>query len=93
MPINYQIISESSKQDFNTCEIMSAQFSSVQLLSRVQLFATPRTVARQASLSITKFRSLFKLMSIESMIPSNHLILSLPSLPAFSLSQHQGLFK
>ena len=59
---------------------MSAQFSSVQLLSRVQLFATPRTVARQASLSITKSRSLFKLMSIESVMPSNHLILCCPLL-------------
>ena len=59
---------------------MSAQFSSVQLLSRVQLFATPRTVARQASLSITKFRSLFKLISIESVMPSNHLILCCPLL-------------
>ena len=59
---------------------MSAQFSSVQLLSRVQLFVTPRTVEHQASLSITKFRSLFKLMSIESVMPSNHLILCCPLL-------------
>ena len=44
------------------------QFSSVQLLSRVQLFATPWTAARQASLSITNSRSLFKLMSIESVL-------------------------
>ena len=80
MPINYQIISESSKQDFNTCEIMSAQFSSVQLLSRVQLFVTPRTVEHQASLSITNSWSLFKLMSIESVMPSNHLILCCPLL-------------
>ena len=49
-------------------------FSSVQLLSHVRLFATPGTVARQASLSITNSRSLFKLMSIESVMPSNHLI-------------------
>ena len=53
---------------------------SVQLLSRVQLFATPWTAARQASLSITKSRSLFKLMSIESVMPSNHLILCCPLL-------------
>ena len=52
-----------------------AQFSSVQSLSRVQLFVTPWTAAHQASLSITKSRSLLKLMSIESVMPSNHLIL------------------
>ena len=49
--------------------------SSVQSLSHVQLFVTPWTVARQASLSITNSRSLPKLMSIESAIPSNHLVL------------------
>ena len=49
--------------------------SSIQLLSRVQLFATPWTAARQASLSITNCQSLPKLMSIESVMPSNHLIL------------------
>ena len=52
--------------------------SSVQLLSHVQLFATPWTTAFQASLSITNFRSLLKLMSIKSVIPSNHLILCRP---------------
>ena len=51
------------------------QFSSVQLLSCIQLFATPWTVACQTSLSITNSQSLLKLMSIESVIPSNHLIL------------------
>ena len=50
-------------------------FSSVQSLIRVWLFATPRTATRQASLSITNSRSYFKLMSIESVMPSNHLIL------------------
>ena len=54
------------------------QFSSVQSLSHVQLFATPWTAALQASLSITNFRSLLKLMSIESVMPSNHLILFHP---------------
>ena len=49
--------------------------SSVQLLSQAQLFATPRTAARQASLSITNSWSLPKLMSVESVMPSNHLIL------------------
>ena len=58
--------------------------SSVQSLSRVRLFATPWTVACQASLFITNFRSLLKLMSIESVMPSNHLILchSFPLLPS-----------
>ena len=51
------------------------QFSSVHLLSHVQLFATPWIAARQASLSITNSRSLPKLMSIESVMPTNHLIL------------------
>ena len=51
------------------------QFSSVQSLSRVRLSATPWTAARQASLSITNSQSLLKLMSIESVMPSNHLIL------------------
>ena len=54
--------------------------SSVQLLSRVRLFATPWTAARQASLSITNSWSLLKLMSIESVMPSNHLILCCPLL-------------
>ena len=54
------------------------QFSSVQLLSCVWPFATPWTVAYQASLSITNSWSLLKLMSIESVMPSNHLILCHP---------------
>ena len=54
--------------------------SSVQLLRHVQLFATPWTAASQASLSITNCQSLFKLMSIESVMPSNHLILCHPLL-------------
>ena len=55
-------------------------FSSVQLLNCVQLFVTPWIVAHQASLSITNTWSLLKLMSIESVMPSNHLILSRPLL-------------
>ena len=55
-------------------------FSSVQLLSCVQLFVTPWTAARQASLSITSSQSLLKLMSIESVMPSNHLIFCHPLL-------------
>ena len=61
-------------------EELSVQFSSVQSLSCVWLFVTPRTVAHQSSLSITKSRSLLKLMSIESVTPSNHLILCHPLL-------------
>ena len=56
------------------------QFSSVQLLSCVQLFATPWTAAQQASLYITNSQSLLKLMSIELVMPSNHLILCCPLL-------------
>ena len=57
-----------------------SRFSSVQSLSLVQLFATPWTAAHQASLSITNFQSSPKLMSIESVMPSNHLILCHPLL-------------
>ena len=56
-------------------------FNSVQSLSRVWLFVTPWTAARQASLSITNSRCLLKLMSTESVMPSNHLILCHPLLP------------
>ena len=60
--------------------IWSHQFSSVQSLSHVRLFATPWTAAHQASLSIPNSWSLPKLMSIESVMPSNHLILCHPLL-------------
>ena len=56
------------------------QFCSVQSLSHVRLFATPWTAARQASLSVTNSQSLPKLMSIESVMPSSHLILCRPLL-------------
>jgi len=56
-------------------------FSSVQLLSHVWLFATPWIAAHQASLSITNSQVLFKLISIMSVMPSNHLILCYPLLP------------
>ena len=70
-------------------------FSSIQSFSRVQLFANPWTTARQASLSITNFRSPPKPMSIESVLPSNHLILCrllllpsiFPSIRVFPMSQ------
>ena len=73
----------------------SPDISSVQSLSRVQLFATPWSTACQASLSITNSQSLPKLMSIELVMPSNHLILCCPLLPpsifpsirVFSMSQ------
>ena len=64
-------------------------FSSVQLLSHVQLFSVPWTAAHQASLSITNSRSLLKLMSIDSGMPSNHFILCHPlssCLQSFSAS-------
>ena len=64
---------------------LSVHCTSVQLLSHVWLFATPWTAACQASLSITNSQSLLKLMSIESVMPSNHRILSSPS-PAFNFS-------
>ena len=72
------------------------RLNSVQLFSRVQLFATPWTAAHQASLSITDSRSLLKLMSIELVMPSNHLILcrhlllhlqSFPASGSFQMSQ------
>ena len=69
------------------------QFSSVQSLSYVQLFVTPWTAAHQASVSITNSWGLLKLISIESMMPSYHLILCHPLLLfTFNHSQHQRLF-
>ena len=56
------------------------QFVGVQFLSHVRLFVTPQTAAHQASLSLTISQSLLKLMSIESVMPSNHLILCHPLL-------------
>ena len=58
--------------------VLSKYFSSVQSLKRVQLLATPWTAAHQASLSITNSRSLLKLVSIELVMSSNHLILCHP---------------
>ena len=60
--------------------MISVQFSSIQLLSRVQLFVTPWIAAHQASLSITNSWSLFKFVRIESVMPSSHLILCHPLL-------------
>jgi len=67
------------------------QFSSVQSLSRVQLFAIPWIAVRQAFLSITNSQSPCNPMSIESVMPSRHLLS--PSPPDLNLSQHQGLFQ
>ena len=61
------------------------QFSSVQSLSHSRLFATPWTAPLQASLSITNSRSLLRLMSIESVMPSNHLVLCCPLLLLLSI--------
>ena len=69
---------EETKQNRAGVKLSLKRFSSVQSLSRVQLFATPWTVARQASLSITGSQSLPKLMSFELVIPSNHLIFCRP---------------
>jgi len=93
---------------FTKCK-SSVQFSSVQSLSCVLLFATPWTAAHQAILSFTNSWSPPKLMSIKLVIPSNHLILCRPPSssvtttppqppypafpPALNLSQHQGLFQ
>ena len=67
----------------------------VQSLNCVWLFVTPWTAAHQASPSLTNSWSLLKLMSIELVMPFNHLIhpLSSPSPPIFNISQHQGLFQ
>ena len=62
------------------CHLSSVQFSSVQSLSRVWLFATAWIAARQASLSITNSRSSHRLTSIKSVMPSSHLILCRPLL-------------
>ena len=68
------------RYSFRNSTFLSVQFSSMQSLSRVQLFATPWIAARQASLSITNSRSSLKLMSTESVMPSTHLILCHPLL-------------
>ena len=71
---DFDIQIQSSHLLFNN-HITAHQFSSVQLFSHVQLFVTPCTIALQTSLSITTSWSLLKLVSIESVMPSNHLIL------------------
>ena len=78
---NEEFVSLSLQNHFTECFQICEYHSSVQLLSHVRLFATSWTAARQASLSITNSRSLLKLMSIESVMPSSHLILCRPLLP------------
>ena len=63
-----------------------------QLLTPAWLFVTPWTAALQASLSFTISWSLLKLLSVESVMPSNHPLWSFPSPPALHLSQHWGIF-
>ena len=77
----------------------AVQFSSVQSLSRVRLFATPRIAARQASLSITNSQSSLRLTSIESVMPSSHLILChpllflLPILPSIQVFSNESTLR
>ena len=73
-------------------DIMPLVYISVQLLNHVRIFATLWTAARQASLSITNSQSLLRLMSIESVMPSNHLILCRPLLPLPSLFPNIRVF-
>ena len=78
---------------FKIIGIFDIQFSSVQSLSRVRLFATPWNAACQAFLSITNSRSSLKLMSIESVMPSSHLILCRPLLLLPPISPSISLFQ
>ena len=72
---NYTFLKPSQRVAGEMCICSHTQFSSVQSLSRVRLFATPWIAARQASLSIANSQSSYKLTSIESVMPSSHLIL------------------
>ena len=91
-------MSEASNQSSFCHHCFCCFFSSVQSLSHVWLFATPQIAARQASLSNTNSQSLLKLMPIESVMPSSHVILCRPfsscpqSLPASGSFQMSQLF-
>ena len=74
------VCSGAKKLSLSVLQITRVSVSSVQSLSHFRLFVTPWTAAHQASLSITNSQSLLKLMSIESVMPSNHLILCHPLL-------------
>ena len=94
-PKSLQIVTTAMKlKDTSSLEEKLWRPSSVQSLSRVRLFATPWMAALQASLSITNSRSSPRLTSIESVMPSSHLILCCPLFPpAPNPSQHQSLFQ
>ena len=85
-----QVLELLDKQRFNPSLCASSKCNTDCSLSRVRLFATPWTAAHQVSLYFTISQSLLSFMSIESVTPSNHLLL-FPS--TFNLSQHQGLFQ
>ena len=78
--IQYLIIKHNGKHYEKECICISVQLRSAQSLSSIWLFATPWTAARQASLSITNSQSPSKPMSIESVMPSSHLVLCHPLL-------------
>ena len=80
MGVPLYVICHSSLVAFNILSLSLSFVSSVQALSCVRLFATPWTAARRASLSVTNSRSPPKPMSIESVMPSNHLVLCCPLL-------------
>ena len=78
VPLRASLFCRQTQQCVHHHSLTFLQFSSVHSLSCVQLFVTPWTVARQASLSITNSRSLLKLMSIKLVMPSSHLISVIP---------------
>ena len=89
----HQVLMREDMDQAEPAFIASRSISSVQSLSHVWLFVTPWTAARQASLSITNSQSLLKLMSIESVMPSNHLILCHPLLLLPSILPSIRLFQ
>ena len=93
MPCEFWIILvlDTGYEKQRNCYLLSVVI--VQFLSYARIFATPRTAAYLSLLSSPISQSILKFISIELVMPSNHLILCHPFPPAFSLSQHQGLFK
>ena len=89
----FLIVSSNIQNKWLSLSCFVHPFSSVQSLSHVWLFMTPCTAAHQASLSITNSWSLLRLMSIELVMPSNHLILCHPLLLPSIFPKHQGLFQ
>ena len=91
--LTHLLLSTSYRLDVIIIHVLLTQFSSIQSLSRVWLFATPWTAAVQASLSITNLDLAHThVHQVSDAIQPSHL-LSSPSPPAFNLSQHQGLFQ